>query len=98
MVYVIKGLQLEKVGSTIGNIEGDFIEKIRCLEIRRRGNTREMYQFLQYQNSSRRMISSTNILLMINWLRRFILDETISIQLIYMFRNLARKMNIENRY
>ena len=27
MVYVIKGLQLEKVGSTIGNIEGDFIEK-----------------------------------------------------------------------
>ena len=29
MVYVIKGLQLEKVGSTIGNIEGDFIEKYK---------------------------------------------------------------------
>ena len=27
MVYVIKGLQLEKVGSTIDAIEGNFLEK-----------------------------------------------------------------------
>ena len=27
MVYVIKGLQLEKVGSTISAIEGNFLEK-----------------------------------------------------------------------
>ena len=27
MVYVIKGLQLEKVGSTIDTIEGNFLEK-----------------------------------------------------------------------
>ena len=31
MVYVIKGLQLEKVGSIIGKIEGDFIEKYKML-------------------------------------------------------------------
>ena len=29
MVYVIKGLQLEKVGSDIGRIEGEFIEKYK---------------------------------------------------------------------
>ena len=29
MMYVIKGLQLEKVGSTIGNLESDFIEKYK---------------------------------------------------------------------
>ena len=29
MMNVIKGLQLEKVGSTIGNIEGDLIEKYK---------------------------------------------------------------------
>ena len=28
-MHVIKGLQLEKVGSIIGNIEGDFIEKYK---------------------------------------------------------------------
>ena len=29
MMNVIKGLQLEKVGSTIGNLESDFIEKYK---------------------------------------------------------------------
>ena len=29
MVYVIKGLQLEKVGSTIDAIEGNFLEKYK---------------------------------------------------------------------
>ena len=31
MVYVIKGLQLEKVGSTIDAIEGNFLEKYNMI-------------------------------------------------------------------
>ena len=85
-------LGMEDLTSSVGTIINHPFKNFKL-----DGNIGEMCRFQQHQNSSRRMISSTNILLMINWLRRFILDETISIQLIYMFRNLVKNTNIEHR-
>lgn len=60
MMYVIKDCNWRKSVQQSATSKVISLRNIRCLEIRRRGNTREMYRFPQYQNSSRLMILSTN--------------------------------------